>query len=851
MSQQERMQVSIVGVVQGVGFRPFVFRLAEELKLGGWVRNDESGVTIEVRGTAERLAEFLARLQKDKPPPAILYTVDHRFLPPGQGSGPEPPGNGSKTERAAFEIRQSTHSGKPKVWVLPDLAICADCRRELLDCDDRRHGYPFINCTHCGPRFTIIKGLPYDRPKTSMRRFEMCEACLREYEDPQDRRFHAQPNACPECGPQVELLDVEGQVLARKSEALEAAVQAVVRGRILALKGLGGFHLVADAGNESAVAELRRRKGRPYKPFALMYPSLEAVQAHVEVPSWAETLLQSSQSPILLLRRRLASHPDCTDSPAPTSGDPSSPGKEEGQGTEALRGPVLDAVRAPNTAGGPGPPGRERLDAIAPSVAPDSPDLGVFLPYTPLHVLLLERLARPVVATSGNLSDEPIEHRNEEAVQRLGKLCDLLLVHDRPIVRPADDSVLHVLTRPRLKPQMLRRSRGYAPLPLLASRDLPPILALGGHLNSAFALSRGREIIVSQYLGDLDAWESRQLFQRTVDDFLSLYDIRPQAVVHDLHPDYFTTQLARQLAIEWDVPTAGVQHHHAHLAACLAENEVEGPTLGLTWDGTGYGTDHTIWGGEFLLGDARSFKRVATLHPFRLAGGEKAVKQPWRVALSLLQETYGDDLPLDLPFLSSIPKDFQQGVLQILTCRINSPVTTSMGRLFDGVSALLDISLENTHQAQSAQRLESAAWRASGAHTGLDADTNRPFDSVPEPFSPFPSAPILEGAPLRLDWRPWIRHVVTSLKSGIPTDTLAADFHRALLRDSLALCLRFDTPHIALSGGVFCNRFLTEGFLASLEAHSRTPLIHTQFPPTDGNLAIGQLWSLVRRWPVS
>ncbi|HSR49574.1 MAG TPA: carbamoyltransferase HypF, partial [Acidobacteriota bacterium] len=515
----------------------------------------------------------------------------------------------------------------------------------------------------CGPRFTIIKGLPYDRPLTSMRRFQMCERCLAEYQDPQDRRFHAQPNACPECGPQVELVSPQGDVLCRREEALEMAVEAVAEGRILALKGLGGFHLVADASKETAVAELRRRKARPYKPFALMYPSLAAVRRQVEVPPWAETLLKCSQSPILLL-------------------------------------PRLQAVQP---------------QEIAPSVAPDSPDLGVFLPYTPLHVLLLEKLARPVVATSGNLSDEPIEHRNDQAVERLGRLCDLLLVHDRPIARPADDSVLHVLTRPRLKPQMLRRSRGYAPLPLLAPRELPPILALGGHLNSAFALSRGREIIVSQYLGDLDAYESRLLFQRTVEDFLSLYDIRVEAVVHDLHPDYFTTHLARQLAEKWDVPAAAVQHHHAHLAACLAENEVEGPALGLTWDGTGYGSDHTIWGGEFLLGDARSFKRVATLRSFRLAGGEKAVKQPWRVALSLLLETYGENLPLDLPFLQSIPDDLQQGVLQMLARRLNSPLTTSMGRLFDGVSALLAISLENTHQAQSAQRLESAAWRAPGS----------------------------------------------------------------------------------------------------------------------------------------
>lgn len=753
----ERLQVRVLGVVQGVGFRPFVYRLASELGLTGWVSNDGLGVLIEVEGPSPALLEFLGRLPREKPPPAFLYAIDHRFL--------EPVGY------SIFTIRESQLGEARRVWVLPDLAVCAACRREVLDPSDRRFRYPFTNCTHCGPRFTIIEDLPYDRPRTSMKAFRMCPDCEREYHDPKDRRFHAQPNACPRCGPHLEFRMPDGTPVAWGDEAFYLAAERVRTGAIIALKGLGGYHLIVDARNEPAVARLRARKRRPFKAFAVMYPDLETLRRHVEVPSFAEALLTSPQAPILLLPRTPAGW-------------------------------------------------RE----IAPSVAPRSPYLGVFLPYTPLHILLLHELGFPVVATSGNLSDEPIQYRDEEALQALADLCDGFLLHDRPIVRHADDSVLQVITRPRAKPQILRRARGYTPLPVLAPRPLPPLLALGGHMNATFALSRDREIILSQHIGDLDGYEARQVYRRTLEDFLRLYDVHPQAVVHDLHPDYFTTRLAE----EWGVPRFAVQHHHAHLAACMLENQLEGTVLGLTWDGTGYGLDGTVWGGEFLMGDPRDFRRVASLWPFRLPTGEKAVREPWRVALALLWESFGSDFPRDLPLFREIPKRAVELVLQVLRKGLLSPVTTSMGRLFDGVSALLGISFFNTHQAQSAQLLEYAAWQyGPGAH-------------------PLP-LPLREADILRLDWRELIRALVDRFRRGAPPEALAAAFHDALVRAAVAVAERLGVPRVVMAGGVFCNRYLTEALLTELEARGLQGFIHTQLPPTDGSLAVGQLWVAAHR----
>jgi hydrogenase maturation protein HypF len=749
---RERLQVRVVGSVQGVGFRPFVFRLAREAGLCGWVRNDGDGVTLEVEGDHAALLDFLERVRRDKPASAIIYALDHRFLQPAGFD--------------AFEIEASQTVERPRVWVLPDLATCPACASEIVDPENRRFRYPFTNCTHCGPRFTIIDDLPYDRSRTSMRDFAMCAACAEEYRNSEDRRFHAQPNACPRCGPHLNLQSSHGEPLDPDEGALARAIALIREGRILAVKGLGGYHLIVDARNEAAVAELRKRKRRSHKAFAVMYPDLARLRRHVTVTPLAESMLSSTQAPILLLSRT--------------------------------------------------PEGEVE---VAPSVAPDSPYLGVFLPYTPLHLLLLDRLGFPVVATSGNLSDEPIQHDDSQAGPELRTLCDGFLVHDRPIRRPVDDSVAHLIQRPRIKPQLLRRARGYAPLPLLATRTLPPILALGGQMNVTFAVAREREVILSQHLGDLQGFAAREAYRRSLQDFLRLYAIEPSLIVHDLHPDYFTTELAES----FDAPRLAVQHHHAHLAACMLEHQLEEETLGVTWDGTGYGPDQTVWGGEFLVGGPQTFERVGSLHPFRLPGGEKAVEQTWRVGLALLYETSGRDYPRDLPLFAAIPDGVEPAIMRMLERGVSSPVTTSMGRLFDGVSALLGISTENTHQAQSAQLLEYAAWR--------HGPRARPL-----------SLPLVREEIWRLDWREMVRDLVERLRHGDAVEELAAGFHHAIAQGALALAEKLALPRVALTGGVFCNRYLTETLWSKLEESGLEAYVHSQLPPTDGSLAVGQLW---------
>jgi hydrogenase maturation protein HypF len=752
---RERLQVRVLGVVQGVGFRPTVHRLATSLELTGFVRNDPQGVTLEVEGERGRLLEFLSELPRQKPPAAILYAVDHRFV--------EPLGS------SRFEIVASEATGESRAWLLPDLGICDACRAELLDPSDRRYRYPFLNCTHCGPRFTIIDSLPYDRPRTSMRDFVMCERCRREYENPRDRRFHAQPTACADCGPQLELVRADARITGE--DALRAAVDAIGRGGIVAVKGLGGYHIVVDAANEAAIVELRRRKRRPFKPLAVMYADLAGVRRHVQTGDLAETLLSGMQSPIVLLPRTKA-------------------GWEE----------------------------------IAPSVAVRSPHLGVFLAYTPLHVLLLSDLGRPVVATSGNRTDEPTLHRDEDAGRDLAGICDAFLVHDRPILRQADDSVLQVLRKPQPKPQALRRARGFTPLPVLAPRELPPILALGGQMNAVFALSRGREVILSQHLGDLGSHASQESYRRTLEDFLRIYSVRPERIVHDLHPDYYTTSLAETLS----APALAVQHHHAHLAACLLENRVEGEVLGLTFDGTGYGLDGTVWGGELLWGDARDFERVGSLQPFRLPGGEAAVHETWRTGLALLWEAYGEEIPAELPLLRQVPAGRVAAVRQLLDKDVRSPATTSAGRLFDGVAAILGISLENRHQAQSPQMLEAAAWRHEGRAETWDM-------------------PLTQDGLLRLDWRPLVRQLVAGVQSDQTPEALAAAFHRSLAAAAVAAIEWLGADRVALTGGVFCNRYLTEALVTGLAALGREAWVHSQLPPTDGSLAAGQLWIAAHR----
>src|SRR5215469_1981106 len=629
-----RAKITVHGAVQGVGFRPFVYRLATQLRLDGWVLNSSQGVFIEVEGPGDILQVFLTRLEKEKPPLAIIQSLETSFLDLAGYQG--------------FEIRYSDDTGPKTALILPDIAICADCLRELFDPSNRRYRYPFTNCTNCGPRFSIIEELPYDRPNTSMRRFKQCPDCEAEYGDPLNRRFHAQPNACPTCGPHLELWDRSGNVLAHEDAALLNAAELIGQGKIVALKGIGGFQLVCIAREEEVVIRLRQRKHREGKPFALMYPALDQVSRDCVVSSLEERLLSSPESPIVLLMRQ--------------------PGES----------------------------------AIAASVAPGNRTLGVMLPYTPLHHLLMRELGVPVIATSGNLANEPICIDEVEALERLKDIADFFLIHDRPIVRHVDDSIARVVCH---REMVLRRARGYAPLPVRMKEPLPSVLAVGAHLKNTVALNVGRDVFISQHIGDLETTMALAAFHRTVADLPRLYEAQPELVACDLHPDYISTKYAAstQLSVE------RVQHHWAHVLACMAENEMEPPVLGVSWDGTGYGTDGTIWGGEFLVPVQDSFQRVAHLRQFRLPGGETAVKEPRRTAVAVLYEIWGQTRLDDgsLAPLAEFSKTELRLIRQMLAKGINAPVTSSMGRLFDAVSALAGIRQQVTFEGQAAMELES------------------------------------------------------------------------------------------------------------------------------------------------
>ena len=604
----QRLKVSVRGVVQGVGFRPFIYRLATELGLNGWVLNSAQGVFIEVEGVRDVLRQFLLRIDKEKPVRASIQSLESSFL--------------DAVGYDRFEISHSEQIGPKTVLVLPDIATCSDCLREIMEPKDRRYRYPFTNCTNCGPRFTIVEALPYDRPNTSMKRFEMCADCYREYCDPMDRRFHAQPVACPCCGPNLELRDPDGSIVAQRDEALIQGAQWVRKGKIVALKGLGGFQLIVDARNEAAIRELRARKGREEKPFALLYPSIELVRQDCHVSELEERLLLSPESPIVLLRRKVV----------------------------------------------PGPLGS--------SVAPGNPCYGVMLPYTPLHHLFMRELGFPVVATSGNLSDEPICIDEREALERLAGIADFFLVHDRPIVRHVDDSVVRVILGREL---VLRRARGYAPMPVHMRAPLPTILAVGAHLKNSVCLSVGTEVFISQHIGDLETVEAYSAFRNVVADFQRLYEASPDMIACDDHPDYLSTSYAAELQAK----PHRVQHHWAHLLACMAENELEPPVLGISWDGTGYGSDGTIWGGEFLLAGETGFQRVGHFRQFRLPGGDAAVREPRRTALGVLYEAMGEN-GLNESSLAPV-RDFSETELalirQMLAKGFNSPVTSSVRQI--------------------------------------------------------------------------------------------------------------------------------------------------------------------------
>ncbi len=759
---RQRLRLEIHGAVQGVGFRPFVYRLAAQLALTGWVINDTRGVFIEVEGPASALKAFLERLAAQPPPRAVIHSLHSRWL--------EPAGY------QQFEIRHSQETGAKTALVLPDIATCADCLAEVFDAADRHYGYPFTNCTNCGPRFTIIQALPYDRPNTTMQHFTMCPACQAEYDAPTNRRFHAQPNACPVCGPRVELRSATNEQPAATTtdDVLRTVAAALQAGQIVAVKGLGGFHLMVDACNEAAVVRLRERKPRREKPFALMVRDLEQAHTFCHIPPQDEALLTAAEAPVVLLRRR-----------------PEAP--------------------------------------IAAAVAPNNPLLGVMLPATPLHHLLLHRLAFPVVATSGNLSDEPICIDNAEAVQRLGHIADLFLMHNRPIERHTDDSIAWIIED---APQLLRRARGYAPLPVLVAHPLPPILAVGAHLKNTVALSVERQVFISQHIGDLETPEAMAAFERVIADFLRLYEAAPVAIAHDMHPDYLSTRHALQWqATHPAMKLIAVQHHHAHLAACLAEHGVDGPALGIIWDGTGYGSDGTVWGGEFLLGDAGDVQRVAHLRPFRLPGGDAAVREPRRVALALLWELYGAAAleRHDLPAIQSFQPAERRVLAQMLQRSLNAPVTTSAGRLFDGVAALIGMQQQVSFEGQAAMALEFAA------------------DATVTDAYPYALVTNDQHAPLILDWRPLIEALLEDLRGGKKTSIIAARFHNALVEAIGTIAQMIGESRVVLSGGCFQNRLLSEQTARRLRAAGFTVLLHRQVPPNDGGISLGQVAVAARR----
>lgn len=740
-----RRRAHVSGLVQGVGFRPFVWREATTRGLSGWVGNDAGGVVLEVEGAADSVAALLEAL-RTPPPLARVDEVRSEQLPPAGEVG--------------FEVRSSITAGARRALVSPDTATCDACSRELHDPTDRRFGHPFVNCTSCGPRYTIVESVPYDRSRTTMAAFALCAACQAEYVDPADRRFHAEPVCCPACGPQLRVLDGAGEALA--ADPIEQAVRLLRSGAVVAVKGLGGYHLAVDARQEQAVATLRRRKHREDRPFAVMVPDLAAAAELCEIGPAERALLTSAARPIVILQRR-------------------------------------------------------RGAQVASSVAPGAPSLGLMLPYTPLHTLLLEAYLGPLVLTSGNASDEPIAFDDEDAGTRLTGIADAFLVHDRAIRTRVDDSVCKVV-RGRVLP--VRRSRGYVPNPVtLLSAAPKPVLACGSALKNTFCLTRGRHAFVSHHIGDLDDYPTMLSYVDGITHLARLLDIEPVVVAHDLHPDYPSTRYALDLP---DVALIAVQHHHAHIASCLADNGATGPVIGVAFDGTGLGTDGAAWGGEFLLADLTGFTRVAHLAEVAMPGGDAAARQPWRMAAAHLDAAYGGDVPAGLAVAQRQGRRWEQ-VLSLTRAGVNAPLTSSAGRLFDAVSALLGVRDVVTYEGQAAIELE---YVADPAETGTY------------------QVPVSADAVARVQVAHLIRAIAEDLAAGTSVPVLAARFHNALADIVVGVCQRLRELHglstVALSGGVFQNALLLDRCLAGLEAHGFTVLTHCQVPPNDGGISLGQ-----------
>jgi hydrogenase maturation protein HypF len=752
-SMDQSLEIKITGLVQGVGFRPFVYRLARGLGLTGWVNNSAQGVLIKVEGNPENLSQFLTCLQSENPPRSRIDSLEFNPIDP--------------IGYQNFEIRESI-DGDKTTPILPDLSTCSDCLKEIFDPQNRRYHYPFTNCTNCGPRYSIIEALPYDRPNTSMKEFLMCADCQSEYENPRDRRFHAQPNACPMCGPQLALQNAQGEILSTKNQALLETINAIQQGKIVAIKGLGGFQLIVSGINSVAVQKLRERKQRPAKPFALMYPNLDLIKQDCEVNDLEEKLLTSAEAPIVILKKK-----------------------------------------------------HHYSQNLSPEIAPNNPYLGVMLPYTPLHHLLLAQLKIPLIATSANLSDEPICIDEKEALLRLGNIADLFLSHNRPIVRPLDDSIARIINH---QETLLRRARGYAPfsIPLADHHsDLPSILAVGGHLKNTIAIAHHHNIYLSQHIGDLSNKLTYQAFFNTIESLGNLYEFKPQIIAQDAHPDY----LSRQYADAQNVDLIPIQHHYAHILSCLIDNQLEPPVLGIAWDGTGYGADHTLWGGEFIHLTSNNWQRIAYFQPFKLPGGEKSVKEPKRIALSLLSQ-------LNINLLENLPvtlkNQFTKNELilfkTILEKNLNSPLTSSVGRLFDGISSILGICHQVSFEGQAAMALEFAT---------LETKTDEFYD-----FSLTQNTIV--------QWQPMLTAILEDLNHNFPISFISAKFHNTLVEIIVAIAKLVGEKKVVLTGGCFQNLYLVEKAIDRLKTENFVPYWHHQIPSNDGGISVGQIWGAIR-----
>ncbi|MEV0682719.1 carbamoyltransferase HypF [Nocardia sp. NPDC050378] len=749
-------QIRVTGVVQGVGYRPFVYKLARERQLTGWVRNDPEGVLVEASGAEAALESFCAELADRAPE---LARVD-RVVTQSRVAG------GSAA--SSFEIVHSEHTGEKVALVPADTHVCADCLAELRDPADRRYRYPFINCTNCGPRYSIIRALPYDRSQTTMRAFTMCADCAAEYRNPMSRRFHAQPNACPDCGPRLFLAYPDGTV---HEDALSRSVRELSAGRIVAVKSVGGFHLAVDAMNAASVALLRKRKRRDSKPFAVMVRDLDTAHRIVELSPAEEQVLRSPARPILLARKR--------------------------------------------------------TDAVPESVAPRNPNLGVMLPSAPHHHLLLDEADTDVlVMTSGNVSGYPIVHRNEDALAHLFEIADAILYHDREIESRVDDSVVRVSIHPDLDGPLLtflRRARGYAPYPVEVGRPLRPLVAYGAELKTTVALSAGTRVYLSQHIGDLKNDETFDSHRRTAAHLASLYDLRPEAGVYDMHPDFRINRGHSGIG-ETGEPIA-VQHHHAHMAACMADNKLDGPAIGVVFDGAGYGTDGTIWGGEFLVGDYGKVERAAHLRRVTLIGGDQAVREPIRTGVAVGVDALGaiDAAVRAFPVLETLDDDRRHVYATMCARGINSPEVTSMGRLFDGVAALLGVCSRAEYEAQGPIELEGLLDRdltlVDGYEFGYTAG--------------------------EVDHRPVIRAIAADLAAGTALERISRRFHSGVVAMVVRQCRNLaDTTgirQVVLSGGVFLNEFLLVNCMVMLERAGLAVYSHRQVPPNDGGIALGQL----------